>query len=48
MKVLEDHFWKFYIYIVDITLQLLFQMVGWGAQNVGVFLNLFGIVPMPF
>ena len=44
MKVLRDHFWKFYIYIVDLTMQLPFQMVGWGVQDVGVFLKLIGIV----
>ena len=46
VKVLEDPFWKFYIYIVDITMQLPFQMIGWGVQDVGVPLKLFGIVPI--
>ena len=27
-------------------MQLPFQMVGWGARDVGVFLKLFGFVPI--
>ena len=46
MQVLGDFFWEFYIYIVDITMQLPFQMVGWGALELWVSLVLFGIVPI--
>ena len=37
--------WKFYIHIVDITMQLPFQMVGggWGSRCWG-FVRLLGIV----
>ena len=46
MQVLRNFFWEFCIYIVDITTQLPFQMVGWGAQDVGFFPRVFGIVPI--
>ena len=46
MQVLRSLFWEFCIYIVGITMQLPFQMVGWEAQDAGVLPRLFGIVPI--
>ena len=36
----------FYIFIFDITMRLIFQIVAWGVLDFVVYLMLLGIVPI--